>query len=90
MERMQFIKTDKKGNKVVCETIATYHDEDDNKDYIVYTDNTFDENNKLKVYYSLYEMLDKNIKLIEIKTNEERKIGLELVKSILEDLKIEK
>ena len=87
MERMQFERIDNDGKKVTYEVIATYHNDDDNKDYIIYTDNTFDENKKLKVYYALYEMIDDNIKIIEAKTNEEKKVGLELIKTIIEELK---
>ncbi len=87
MDRMQFETIDKDGNTIMCEVIATYHNDDDNKDYIIYTDNTFDENKKLKVYYALYEMLDNKIKIKAAKTNDEKRVGLELVKTILEELK---
>ena len=76
MDRMQFERVDKDGNKVKCEAVATYHDDKENKDYIVYTDNTYDENNKLRVYYSLYEMLGSAIKLIEPKTTNKMAIFL--------------
>ncbi len=87
MERMQFTKTNLDGKKVVCEVIATYHHDENNKDYIVYTDNTFDENKKLKIYYSLYEQKDESIKLIETETPEDKKIGLELIKTLIEEIK---
>ena len=83
MESMQFETIDKKGNKIICEVIATYHDDDSNKDFIVYTDKTFDENKQLKVYYSLYEKVDNNIKLIDITDSKDKKIGLELVKELI-------
>ena len=86
MERMTFIKADEKGEKVKCEVIATYHDDDINKDFIVYTDNTFTKDHKLKIYYSLYEEVPKGIRLINIKTREEEKTGLELVKELLKEL----
>ena len=86
MERMQFEVTDKNGNKIKCEVIATYHHDEDNKDYIVYTDNTFDENKKLKIYYALYEMIDNKIKIMMAKTNEEKRVGLELIKAIMEEI----
>ena len=86
MERMEFTTKDKFGNEIVCEVIATYHDDDTNKDYIVYTDKTLDENKKLKVYYGLYEKVDNGIKLKEAKTPEEKSIGLQIIKEILNDL----
>lgn len=86
MERMEFLKTDKSGKKIKCEVIATYHHDDNNKDYIVYTDRTFDENKKLRVYYSLYEKIGNNIRLIEITDTEDKKIGLELIKELINDI----
>ncbi len=86
MERMQFQKTNSDGKKVLCEVIATYHHDEDNKDYIVYTDNTLDENKKLRIYYALYENVNNEIKLIEVKTNKEKQVGIELIKAILEKL----
>lgn len=86
MERMQFLKTNSDGKKVMCEVIATYHHDENNKDYIVYTDKTFDENKKLKIYYALYEQKENNIKLIEAETAEDKRIGLELIKTLIEDI----
>ena len=86
MERMEFTTKDKFGNEIICEVIATYHDDDTNKDYIVYTDKTLDENKKLKVYYGLYEKVDNGIKLKEAKTPEEKSIGLQIIKEILNDI----
>lgn len=83
---MQFEIIDKKGNKIICEVIATYHDDDTNKDFIVYTDKTLDENKKLKVYYSLYKKIDNSIKLIDITSNDDKKIGLQLVKEIIDSI----
>ena len=70
----------------ILEVIATYHDEELNKDFILYTDKTYNKDGRLNVFYSLYENVDNNIKLIDIKTNEERKIGLMLVKEVINSL----
>lgn len=88
MKSMQFEITNKDGKKIICEAIATYHDNDTNKDFIVYTDRTFDDNKKLNVYYSLYEKEDNNICLIDITSITDKKIGLELVKEIVNDIKM--
>lgn len=86
MEKLEFTTKDKFGNEIVCEVIATYHDDNTNKDYIVYTDKKLDENQKLKVYYGLYEKVGKGIKLKEAKTPEEKSIGLQIIREILNDL----
>ena len=44
MESMQFEITNNDGKKIICEVIATYHDGNSNKDFIVYTDKSFDDN----------------------------------------------
>ncbi len=86
MESMQFEVTKKDGKKVVCDVIATYHDDDTNKDFIVYTDRTLNEERKLNLYYSLYENQGNNIKLIDIVDIEDKKIGLELIKELVNDI----
>ena len=86
MKDLQFTAIDSLGQKKVYDVIATYHHEENNKDYIVYTDRTFDEFKKLKIYYSLYKKEKGAIKLINITSNEDKKIGLELIKELLADI----
>ena len=86
MESTSF-KAINNGIETIYEVIATYHDDDSNKDFIVYTDRTLTSDNKLKLYYSLYESANNGIKLISIESLEDKKIGLQLVQEILKDLK---
>lgn len=88
MESMQFEVTNSDGKKIICEVIATYHDDNSNKDFIVYTDKTFNKNKKLNLYYSLYEEHNNGIKLIDITSSEDKKIGLEIIKEIINDIKL--
>ena len=69
------------------EVIATYHDDDTNKDYIVYTDRTLTSDNNLKLYYSLYATVANGIKLIKVESPDDKRIGLQLIQEILKDLK---
>ena len=87
MKRVQFEMTNKERKKVLCEIIATYHDDETNKDFIVYTDNTHNEENKLNIYYSLYRENENSIELIEIKDLEDKKIGVQIIQEIIKDLK---
>ena len=87
MNELKFETQDKNGNKIICDVIATYHDDSTNKDFIVYTDRTLDENNKLKLYYSLYKKEGNNIKLIDITDINDKKIGLELIKQLINDIR---
>ena len=87
MESMQFEITNSEGKKIICETIATYHDDNTNKDFIVYTDGSLNKEKKLNLYYSLYKMHDNGIELIEITNKEDKKTGLELIKELITGLK---
>lgn len=86
MKRMQFEIIDKQGNKIICEVIATYHDDDTNKDFIVYTDGKLNEKKQLNIYYSLYEKINDKIKLIDIKDTEDKKIGLQLIQELIKEI----
>lgn len=46
--------TTEDGRKLEYDVILTFKNEDNNKDYIVYTDNSLDENGKLRIYSSIY------------------------------------
>lgn len=75
-------------NGITYHVIATYYDKEyTKKNYMLYTDNNF-KDGKLQVFYSIYEEYpDKKIKLLELKTPEEKKVGLAFLKAILEDTK---
>lgn len=81
MEQLSFV-TYENGLEIIYEVIATYHDDNSNKDFVVYTDKKLDENNKLNIYYSLYSFENNKIKLLETNEIEDKKIGLELIKEI--------
>lgn len=74
------------GKYVECDAIATYHDEDSNKDFIVYTDKILNESGQLKLYYSYYTMGDKTIKLLPVKDLKGKKVALELIKEVISGL----
>ena len=86
MEKLEFFVINSLGKKTKCEVIATYHDKETNKDYMVYTDKILTQNNKLKIYHTVYEQVDNKIKLIDSNDPRDKKIGLELIESILEDI----
>lgn len=51
-------------NNMEYEVIATYSDEKSNKEFVVFTDNSYT-NNNLNVYYGLYDKNTKQIKGID-------------------------
>lgn len=86
---MKINAIDKDGNLKEYDTILTYHSDEFNKDYIVYTDNIYNSNNELQIYTNEYisedpECLVKNI----IDNDEYNKIKAE-INSILLTMKNE-
>ena len=77
---------DEKGNKVVCDILFTFENDETKKSYIVYTDNTKDDKGKVQVYASIYDPKDENMKLEEIKTEKEWQIIDTILKTIQEEL----
>ena len=70
------------GIEVECEVLFTFESEDTGKNYIVYTDNTLDEDGNTKVYASIYNPDEQETKLLPIETDKEWKI----IETILEEL----
>lgn len=83
MEDLRFVN-----NNITYYVIATYYDEEyTKKNYIIYTDKNLIDN-KLQVYYSLYEKAgDKEIKLVDIKTPLEKKVALSFLKEVMKTSK---
>ncbi len=73
------------GEKIVCDILFTFDNEETKKSYMVYTDNSKDENGKVRVYASIYDPEDPQSKLEEIKTEKEWKV----INTILETLQQE-
>lgn len=53
MERTK-IYAEKDGERLEFDVILTFKNEENNKDYILYTDNGYDKNGKLKIYAAVY------------------------------------
>ena len=83
LDKREFVVINDDGGIINCEALATYHHDENNKDYIVYTDWSTTEENNLRLFYSLYEMVKDNIKLIDITDIEDQEIGMQLVQAII-------
>ena len=70
------------GNEIECEILFTFDSDETKKSYIVYTDNTLDEEGSTKVYASVYDPTGQNPALMPIETEKEWK----LVEGILNNL----
>ena len=84
-EVMTFKVINDEGKEVDCEVLFTFESDETKKNYIVYTDNTLDEEGNTKVYASIYNPDEDETKLIPIETDKEWKI----IETILEELQNE-
>ena len=84
-EVMTFKVMNDEGKEVECEVLFTFESEETKKNYIVYTDNTVDEEGNTKVYASIYNPDQDETKLLPIETDKEWKI----IETILDELQNE-
>lgn len=86
---MKINAIDKDGNLKEYDAILTYHSDEFNKDYVVYTDNIYNSNNELQIYISEYNLEEPECLVKDIIDNDEyNKIKTE-INSILLTLKNE-
>ena len=85
MKPNTFSMLDENGNEVVYDVLFTFESDETGKNYIVYTDNTKDENGNIEVYASIYDPEDPQSKLEAITTDKEWKV----IETILETLQEE-
>ena len=84
-ETMTFKVINDEGKEIECEVLFTFESDETKKNYIVYTDNTLDEEGNTKVYASIYNPDQDETKLLPIETEKEWKI----IETILEELQNE-
>ena len=69
-EKMTFKVVNDEGKEVECEVLFTFESDETKKNYIVYTDNTLDEEGNTKVYASIYNPDEDETKLLPIEYDE--------------------
>ena len=84
-ETMTFKIINDEGKEIECEVLFTFESDETKKNYIVYTDNTLDEEGNTKVYASIYNPDQDETKLLPIETDKEWKI----IETILDELQNE-
>ena len=85
MKKNSFSMIDENGNEVIYDVLFTFESDETGKNYIVYTDNSRDENGNIEVYASIYNPEDPQSKLEAITTDKEWKV----IETILETLQEE-
>lgn len=84
-EKMTFEIFNDEGQKIECEVLFTFESNETNKNYMVYTDNTLDEEGNTKVYASIYQPDEEEPKLEPIESDEEWAI----IETILNEIQSE-
>ena len=84
-EKNTFTVLDEKGKEVTCEVLFTFESEETNKNYIVYTDNTTDDEGNIRVYASIFNPEAESTELIPIESEREWKIVETILESIQEE-----
>ena len=75
-----------KGEEKICDILFTFDNEETGKSYMVYTDNSKDENGKVRVFASTYDPKDPKSKLDDIKTDKEWKVIETILQTIQEEI----
>ena len=76
------------GKEIICNVLFTFDSDETKKSYIVYTDNTKDNEGNIKVYASIYDpkSMD-NMELLPIETEKEWKVIETILESIQEEIR---
>ena len=71
------------GTKVEYDIILTFKNQNNNKDYVIYTDNILDSNNRLRFYAAIYDANLPSPYLGEPTTKEEWEVITNIVNSVI-------
>lgn len=82
---MKFTVVNDDGQEVTCEVLFTFESEETQKNYIVYTDGTLDEEGNTRVYASVYNPDEDGTTLLPVETDAE----WATIEAILEELQEE-
>ncbi len=77
------------GQEVECEVLFTFDSDETKKSYIVYTDNTIDEDGSIKVYASIYDPTGKSSVMEPVESEKEWLVIENILSSIQSKLDTE-
>ena len=75
------------GEEVMCDVLFTFDSEETKKSYIVYTDNSKDEQGNVQVFASIYDPNVEDQKLEPITTEKEWKVIETILNTLQEEIK---
>ncbi len=82
-----FTITDQNGKEITCDVLFTFDSEETKKSYIVYTDNSKDEQGNVQVFASIYDPSKQNQNLEPITTEKEWKVIETILNTLQEEIK---
>lgn len=83
----QFKLKDEYGKETVYDVLFTFDNEETNKSYIVYTDNSTDDEGNIQVYASIYYPGTDSTKLDPIETEKEWQVIEKILETIQEEVR---
>ncbi len=88
-EKNTFTVINDEGKEIVCDVLFTFDSDETKKSYIVYTDNTKDQNGNIQVYASIFnpDADDEGTELLPIQTDKEWKVIETILSSLQEEVK---
>ena len=86
MKKNSFSMLDENGNEIVYDVLFTFENEETNKNYIVYTDNTKDQEGNIQVYASTYDPENPKSRLEAIQTEKEWKVIETILNTLQEEV----
>ena len=86
-EKMTFKVTNEEGQEVEYEVLFTFDSDETKKSYMVYTDDSKDENGNTRVFASAYVQGEEETELLPIETDKEWKIIETILKELQEEPK---
>ena len=82
----KFTYMNDEGKSIECDVLFTFDSDEFKKSYIIFTDNTLDENGNIKVYANTYDPSGKDIDLGKIETDKEWEVIENLLASLQEKI----
>ncbi len=87
MKKNTFSMLNENGEEIVYDVLFTFESDETNKNYIVYTDNSKDQEGNIQVYASIYNPEDPKSKLEAIETEKEWKVIETILNTLQEEIR---
>lgn len=87
MENNSFTMLNEAGEEVKYDVLFTFDNEETNKSYIAYTDNTYDDDGNISVYASTYDLNSSEVILGKIETENEWKVVETILNTIQQEVR---